>query len=129
MEDLNVSVFEGCGCKNEKYFVSLKFLLYRTQISRGKNPKRNEKICFSGQRMIPPHSNFHYDNVRGEMRGPFVRFNHEGGIATLGGHEPRIHYPGQAEAFQPQFRGRPPVLDENRATQPQDVFLQDSQFV
>jgi hypothetical protein len=74
--------------------------------------------------MLPPQSNFHYDNVRGEMRGPFVRFDPEVGVATLGG-----HYPGQAEGFQPQFRLRPPVLDENRATHSQEVFLQDSQFV
>ena len=76
--------------------------------------------------------NFHYDNVRGEMRGPFVRFHPDGGIATLGGHESRAHYPGgQPDVFASHsgasfYPDGPTVLDENRAP---DVYLHASQFV
>jgi hypothetical protein len=70
--------------------------------------------------MAPPLSNYNYDNVRGEMRGPFVRYNPDVGVATLAGSH---RYPERTEPPAAQF---PKVFDEDRS---REIFIHDSQFV
>jgi hypothetical protein len=69
---------------------------------------------------VAPPPGYNYDNVRGEMRGPFVRYNPEGGMATLAGGR---RYQEQSETLGVHF---PKVFDEERS---REIFIHDSQFV
>ena len=71
--------------------------------------------------MAPTPSNYNYDNVRGEMRGPFVRYNPEVGVATLAAGSHRYH-----ERSEPPGTQFPKVFDEERS---REIFIHDSQFV
>ena len=69
-------------------------------------------------------SNYNYDNVRGEMRGPFVRYNPEGGLATLSG-IPRLQDQQQQQG---DFAGTKlaRIFNDERSS---EIFLHDIQFV